>query len=550
MTGATYESILEAFIEFGEIEDINLVPGKSFSFVTFVDTDSAERAYEESNGKKSLTQSKNPIFMTYVNSIPDNFKLSFTHQKTSLPEGLEVITDFVTEEEESKLLQSISWDKSDANLKHRQVRHFGKEFVYGTNTISNDSNVDPFPPSWQEMLQKSIKLGYQTRFPDQCTVNRYLPGHGIPPHVDNHLCCDDTIVSLSLLSDVIMNFVSLDDKDKKSIPVNLPRRSLMVMSGRTRYAFTHGITPHKNDVIQIQSETKPYLTLRKRQERISFTFRKSIDRICECPFIQHCPSRAKDIEEMDDATASQLEKMHVHKVYEEIADHFSETRHKPWPNVSDFLNKKLNVGDVLVDVGCGNGKYLGLVDNIFQIGLDYSQNLLKIVQRRGSEAVRTDALNLPIKDQTADVCISIAVIHHFSTKERRIRAIQEIFRILKVNGSALIYAWAKEQDFNKKASTYLLQQNNDNESTNLDEVSIEDLNVRLPVHENRTKFQHKDLLVPWKNKTDTSTLHRFYHVFEEGELESLVKEALPANAMFIESLYHDQGNWCISFVKK
>ena len=73
------------------------------------------------------------------------------------------------------------------------------------------------------------------RRPDQCTVNRYFPGQGIPPHVDNHECCDDTIMSLSLLSDVIMNFTDLESK--KMIPVNLPRRSLMVMTGRARYSF-------------------------------------------------------------------------------------------------------------------------------------------------------------------------------------------------------------------------------------------------------------------------------------------------------------------------
>ena len=73
------------------------------------------------------------------------------------------------------------------------------------------------------------------RRPDQCTVNRYFPGQGIPPHVDNHECCDDTIMSLSLLSDVVMNFTDLESK--KMIPVNLPRRSLMVMTGQARYSF-------------------------------------------------------------------------------------------------------------------------------------------------------------------------------------------------------------------------------------------------------------------------------------------------------------------------
>ena len=37
----------------------------------------------------------------------------------------------------------------------------------------------------------------------QCTVNRYEVGHGIPAHVDSHECCDQTLASLSLVSDVV-----------------------------------------------------------------------------------------------------------------------------------------------------------------------------------------------------------------------------------------------------------------------------------------------------------------------------------------------------------
>ena len=63
-------------------------------------------------------------------------------------------------------------------------------------------------------------------------------------------------------------------------------------------------------------------------------------------------------------------------------------------------------------------------------------------------------------------------------------------------------------------------------------------------------FKHNDLLVPWKNKSDEETFHRFYHVFEEGALESLMYEALGKDKMEIESLFYDQGNWCVIFVKK
>ena len=90
----------------------------------------------------------------------------------------------------------------------------------------------------------------------------------------------------------------------------------------------HGITSRKSDIIPIQTQSKRCLTLRQRQERISLTFRKSILDPCTCPYVKHCPSQSKDkVEEMSNDTASKLEKLHVHEVYEKIADHFSETRY-------------------------------------------------------------------------------------------------------------------------------------------------------------------------------------------------------------------------------
>ena len=54
-----------------------------------------------------------------------------------------------------------------------------------------------------------------------------------------------------------------------------------------------------------------------------------------------------------------MEKQHVYEVYEKIAPHFSHTRYKGWPKIVDFLND-LPDGSVVADVGCGNGKYLGV----------------------------------------------------------------------------------------------------------------------------------------------------------------------------------------------
>lgn len=56
------------------------------------------------------------------------------------------------------------------------------------------------------------------------------------------------------------------------------------------------------------------------------------------------------------------------KVYDEIANHFSETRHSPWPKVKDFIESFGN-GSIVVDIGCGNGKYLSLNDSILKVSM-------------------------------------------------------------------------------------------------------------------------------------------------------------------------------------
>ena len=80
-------------------------------------------------------------------------------------------------------------------------------------------------------------------------------------------------------------------------------------------------------------------------------------------------------------TATQMEKQHVYDVYEKIAPHFSNTRYKPWPKIADFLNN-LPQGSIVADVGCGNGKYLGVNPNVQMIGTDRSFNLIGCARER------------------------------------------------------------------------------------------------------------------------------------------------------------------------
>lgn len=52
---------------------------------------------------------------------------------------------------------------------------------------------------------------------------------------------------------------------------------------------------------------------------------------------------------MDEA-ASQLERDHVHSVYERIAPFFNDSRYKAWPRVKQFLLEQ-EPGSIVADVG-------------------------------------------------------------------------------------------------------------------------------------------------------------------------------------------------------
>ncbi|KAI9258049.1 S-adenosyl-L-methionine-dependent methyltransferase [Phascolomyces articulosus] len=209
----------------------------------------------------------------------------------------------------------------------------------------------------------------------------------------------------------------------------------------------------------------------------------------------------------------QYEEANVHQVYQEIASHFSETRYKPWPVVETFLNG-LPTGSLGADVGCGNGKYIGVNPNILMLGSDRSANLIEIVHKRGFEGMVADGLNLPYRDNSLDFAVSIAVIHHFSTPERRKEAIQELLRIIRPGGKILIFVWALEQ----------------------------------------TKFSKRnfepgkqDVFVPWMLKSTGQVYNRYYHLFQKGELDGLFDSL---SSVTIETSGYDRDNHYIIATKQ
>ncbi|XP_046394315.1 alkylated DNA repair protein alkB homolog 8 [Ischnura elegans] len=580
VSGMQREEVVDLFSPFGVIENVVMLPGKSYSFVAFTNEDDSKKAFEAIHGKVKIQICDATLFLAYCERVPTDEP---GRTKVTWPNGLIVLNDFVTEAEEDELLKCVEWEVDDDRqgrcLKHRRVKHYGYEFRYDNNNVDKDKPLSEDIPKQCSFFTERLLEKTGLKFvPNQLTVNEYQPGQGIPSHVDTHSAFEDTIASLSLGSSVVMEF--RHDEEHACIP--LPRRSLLVMTGESRYRWTHGITPRKMDVVSVteekDGEIKQYLSVRQRGTRTSFTFRRILCGECFCDFHKECDSfklrTAKtskdelnhisgDIDSsLSDELAARLESKHVRDVYEEIASHFSETRHKPWPNISKFV-EELSAGSILLDVGCGNGKYFGINKEIFEVGCDQSAGLSAVANDRGFQVFTCNCLHLPLRPGAVDAVICIAVIHHLSTKERRLQALMKILEVLRSGGQALIYVWAKEQEWGKVKSTYLYQMGKkttgeSNSTPPLEHQIIPDLNISLPVHMNRTDFKHRDLLVPWKlnskgdpeatPKNETrQTFLRFYHVFEEGELEALCCEV---SGMKVRKSYYDQGNWCVLIEKE
>ena len=64
--------------------------------------------------------------------------------------------------------------------------------------------------------------------------------------------------------------------------------------------------------------------------------------------------------------------------------------------------------------------------------------------------IKASCLDLPIKSNSYDAVMSIAVIHHLKTENRRLLALKEMIRVLKNNHTLLISVWAYDPNDNKR----------------------------------------------------------------------------------------------------
>lgn len=178
-------------------------------------------------------------------------------------QGLEYIENYISEQKETEIVNQIDSEIWLDDLK-RRVQHYGYKYDYKKRSIDASMKIGELP-TWANKLASELKdKGLMPYLPDQLIINEYLPGQGIAPHIDCEPCFEDTIVSLSLGSQCVMQFINKDKSQNYQLVLN--QRSLLIISGEARYEWLHGIKGIKSDTIQ------GIKMLRRR--RISLTFRK------------------------------------------------------------------------------------------------------------------------------------------------------------------------------------------------------------------------------------------------------------------------------------
>jgi len=206
--------------------------------------------------------------------------------------------------------------------------------------------------------------------------------------------------------------------------------------------------------------------------------------------------------------------MDIETFYNTIANEFDKTRVRLWSCVISFLNSFPSNSKIL-DIGCGNGKYMNYRNDLIFKGIDISIKLVDICRNKGFDVIKAPMTSIPFDNNSFDGVICIASYHHLTNDEDRKKTLDEIYRILKNNGYAFIEVWSKEQTDNS--------------------------------NKNSLNFVRKSNLVKWTSKKTGDIYYRYYNIYSFGDLEEEIRRLKP-DFTIIDSGY-EKGNYYVKLQK-
>lgn len=199
-------------------------------------------------------------------------------------------------------------------------------------------------------------------------------------------------------------------------------------------------------------------------------------------------------------------------VWESIAESWNLYRQRPM-KISEKMAQEWKSGKIM-DIGCGNCRnLLPFAKKGFDCyGIDFSKKMVKLAkiflkkEHAKAKIVSEMAEKLPYRDCFFDYCLMIKILPCIKSAEARNMALNELRRVLKNGGKAIITIW------NKRNFKYLLSR--------------------------------KEAMVPWgiKPKNGKGKMFmRYYYMYTPSEIQKILISKgfviLDSSNPFIEDYY-------------
>lgn len=206
--------------------------------------------------------------------------------------------------------------------------------------------------------------------------------------------------------------------------------------------------------------------------------------------------------------------MDTETFYNLIADEFDKTRIRLWSCVKTYLDIFAS-NAIILDIGCGNGKYMKYRNDLIIKGVDISIELVKICNKKGLDVIHGTMTDLQFANNSFDGLLVVASYHHLNNDEDRKKTLDEMYRVLKIGGLCFIEVWAKEQP--KKSN------------------------------KNTIEFKNNNNIVKWTSVKTNEIYYRYYNIYTNEELVNEITKFKP-EFKIVKSGY-ELGNYYIILEK-